>query len=110
MGKARRVFGDGLEGLFGRRLGRHPAVADRCDNVPRKEVQADQASGAGLAHVFMGGDVFDRYPAPPNHKNDRFCGLWPRRGSSVERGQPIQRFPQHRDREAPIVGGHGVEI
>ena len=36
------------------------AVADRCDNVPRKEVQADQASGVGLAHVFMGGDVFDR--------------------------------------------------
>ena len=36
------------------------AVADRCDNVPRKEVQADQASGVGLAHVFMGGDVFER--------------------------------------------------
>jgi hypothetical protein len=43
----------GIGGLF--------AVTDRCDNVPRKEVQADQASGgAGLAHVFMGGDVFDR--------------------------------------------------
>jgi hypothetical protein len=43
----------GIGGLF--------AVKDRCDNVPRKEVQADQASGgAGLAHVFMGGDVFDR--------------------------------------------------
>src|SRR6185437_10430977 len=39
-----------------------------------------------------------------------FCGLWPRRGGSVERGQPIQRLPQHRGRETPISGGHGVEI